>query len=352
MRAVTWVAPRVVEVQERPDPVILSATDAIIRVTAAGICGTDLHPYRGELPSFPRGTVLGHEVVGVVTDVGDDVRSVRPGDRVWVSDVIACGSCLMCARGLHYQCAEVTLLGYGDVVGRPLDGGQAEFLRVPNADVVTGIVPAGMSDVDAVFIGDVLSTAYCGVEATGLRAELGDVLGVVGAGPVGLLAVLVARSMGLRVVAVDPDVRRVDEAIGAGALAVTSVSEAAPVLVDLGARSGTDAVLEAVGTAAALESALAMVRPAGTVVAVGAHKDEAVPFSTRDAFARELVLRFVVGDPIRVGSHVTELIRRAAVTPSIVVTHQLPLTEAATAYELFDRRIATKVILLPDEPSR
>lgn len=331
MRAVVLQGPRQVEVCELAEPVVKEASDAIVAVSLAAICGTDLHAYRGEVDGVPPGTVLGHEFVGEVVAVGAGVRSRVPGERVVASDLIACGRCRWCERGWHYQCPRASLFGSGTVVGAEVDGGQAELVRVPNADLLLCPVADGVADEDAVFVADVLATAWMAVAESGLGE--GDSLAVVGCGPVGLCAIGCALRAGAATVfAVDPDPRRVARAVELGAVAVAGDPEA-------------DVVVEAVGSDAALATALELVRSRGTVVAVGAHRSEAMPFPARDAFARELTLKFVVGDPIAVRDELLAEIEAGRLSPGSIVSHRLPLERAAEAYRLFDEREAVKVVL-------
>ncbi|HMI80892.1 MAG TPA: alcohol dehydrogenase catalytic domain-containing protein [Solirubrobacterales bacterium] len=333
MRAVVLQGPRRVEVCELADPVLLEAGDAIVAVSLAAICGTDLHAYRGEVDGVPPGTVLGHEFVGEIVAVGAAVRSLVPGQRVVASDLVACGECRWCERGWHYQCSRASLFGYGTAVGADLAGGQAELVRVPNADLLLCPIADGIDDEDAVFVADVLATAWMAVAESGLGE--GESLAVVGCGPVGLCTVSCALRAGAGAVfAVDSDPRRVARAVELGAVAVTS---------DGGPEA--DVVVEAVGSDAALATALELVRPRGTVVAVGAHRSEAMPFPAREAFARELTLKFVVGDPLGVREELLAEIEAGRLSPGAIVSHRLPLERAAEAYRLFDAREAVKVVL-------
>lgn len=341
MKAAVYRAPGEVRVQDLPVPRPLRPRDAIVRVTRAAICGTDLHPYRGELPGFPAGTVLGHEFAGRIHEAGPEVP-FAVGERVFASDVIACGRCPDCVRGRHYQCGSGTLFGYAEVAGPSVAGGQAEYVRVPFADVVLARTPDEVTDEQALFVGDVLTTAYAGVRAA--RIEAGDVLGVVGAGPVGVLAARCGALVGAAEVVVaesDPQRRAQVAAFGVGAVAP---GEFAAALRAVTAGRGADAVIEAVGGDAALTCALDAAGACGTVVALGAHHSEAMPFPTGSAFARELSVHFTVGDPIALRDRALSVIR-AGLDPTEVVTHRLPLAAAAEGYRLFDQHRAFKVVL-------
>lgn len=344
MKGVVWRGARDVVLDgDLAPPAVVDPGDAVVRVTRSAICGTDLHPYRGEIPGFMEGTVLGHEFVGVVEQVGDAVTAVSPGDRVVASDVIACGHCWWCRRGWHYQCESVSLFGYGEVVGSYVPGGQAEFVRAPFADVVLSPIPDELSDERALFVGDVLTTGFTAASEAGI--EPGDVVAVVGCGPVGLFAAMSALYLGAaRVLAVDPDPARRAAAEAEGAVGVAP-DDLANALRDLTGGRGADAVLEAVGSPAALACAVEAVRAKGTVVAVGAHHDPAFPLHTGLAFGRELTLRWAVGDPISTRDRLVPILLAGRLDPTSVISHRMPLDDAVLAYELFDRRDATKVVL-------
>ncbi|MFC7328625.1 alcohol dehydrogenase catalytic domain-containing protein [Marinactinospora rubrisoli] len=343
MKGVVYRGPGHVEVATGlAEPRVEGPRDAVVRVTRTAVCGTDLHPYRGEIPGFAPGTVLGHEFAGTVAAAGHDVP-FAVGERVFASDVVACGRCRRCARGWHYHCPEVTLFGYSTVVGRSVAGGQAEYVRVPYADVVLARTPDGVTDEQALFAGDVLTTAYAAVADSGIRP--GDAAGVVGAGPVGLLAAQCAVVAGAATVVVaDPDERRRDRVRAAGLRAVPP-EEFGAALAAAAEYGGGTVVIEAVGSAAALRTALDGAGPRATVVTVGAHHSDAMPFPAARAFAGELTLRFTVGDPIRLRDRVLALMAGGRIDPSRVVSHRLPLADAAHGYRLFDRREAFKVVL-------
>ena len=345
MRGTVFRGPYDVELREDlPEPRLTGPRDAVVRVTRSAICGTDLHAYRGELPGFGVGTVLGHEFVGVVVEAGAEVPYAA-GQRVTASDLIACGRCAACARGWHYQCREVTLFGYSTVVGKPVDGAQAEYVRVPFADVVLGACPDDVTDEQALFTGDVLATGY--IAAARAAITPGDTVAVVGGGTVGVMAGLCARVFGAATVVVaDPSpVRR--EAVAGYGLRAVEPDGLREMVTTVSHGRGAPAVIEAVGTDKALTLAMATVAPRGTVVAVGAHHNPAAPLDTGQAFARELTLRFAVGDPIAVRDEVLALVRSGQVDPTVVISHRLPLDEVAHGYELFHRRKATKVVLTP-----
>jgi 2-desacetyl-2-hydroxyethyl bacteriochlorophyllide A dehydrogenase len=343
MKAVVYLGPGRIEVADIQDPQIIHPRDAIVRVTRTAICGSDLHAFRGELPTFDSGTVLGHEFTGEVVEAGPEVPFAT-GDPVLASDLVACGRCAVCARGWHYHCSQATLFGYSSVVGSPLPGGQAELVRVPFADVVLSSYPAVLTDEQVLFAGDILTTAVTATVEAGMAP--GDTVAIIGAGPVGILSALCARASGASITIVaDPDERR---RVMASSLGFQSAepSRLSQLMGDLGLE-GVDRVVEAVGNDAALRCAIETVGAKGTVVAVGAHSSDTTIFPARRAFSRELTLRFAVGDPIKSRDRAIALVASGRVDPTSIVSHRLPLSESALGYQLFDQRLATKVVLTP-----
>ena len=332
VRAVVYRGCRDVEVVgDFPEPTLSGAREAIVRVTKSAICGTDLHPYRGEIPGFGTGTVLGHEFTGIVLAAGDMVP-VRPGEAALASDLIACGICAACARAEHYQCARASLFGYSTVVGEAVNGGQADLVKVPFADLLLTRRPDDVSEDAALFASDTLATAVAATQAA--RIGPGQSAVIVGAGTVGLLSAMCARLVGAaRIVLSDPSPGRRMLAAELGFEAVKPE--------DLtGACERADSVIEAVGTDESLSDAITVAGPRATVAVVGAHHGTTTSFPVGHAFASELTIAFVVGDPIRLRSQVIALLRSGQLDPTAVISHRLSLDEAVRGYELFDQAIA------------
>ncbi len=343
MRAVVLRAPGDVGVDDVPDPAIREPGDAIVAVRATAICGADLFPFHGLTPGFEPGTVLGHEFAGEVVEVGPEVALVRSGMRVVNTSMISDGTCPSCRAGRVTQCEGRSLFGYSGVYPR-LDGGQAELVRVPEADRALRSLPDQVSDEEATFLADILPTGYGAVERGGVRD--GDTVAVVGCGPVGLMAVLCAAGKAGRVIAVDgvPARRGLAERLGAEAVEPARASDA---VAEATGGLGADVVIEAAGSPGGLDAALSLARGRGVVSVVGAHFEPDYPLDNALMFERELTLRFSIGDPTADGEMLLGKLASGQLDPGVVITHRLPLADAAEAYRLFDSREATKVVLKP-----
>jgi len=335
-----------VRVAEVAEPAITEPDDAIVRVTLTAICGSDLHFLHGKAPIDP-GDVLGHEAVGVVEAVGDGVEDVAPGDRVVVAFTIACGACWFCTHGQTQLCEHHRTLGAGTFGGN-LAGAQAERVRVPAADTNLLPLPADLSDERALFVGDILTS---GLYAATLAApEPGAVVAVVGAGPVGYFCAQAARALGAaRVFALDREPARLARATAAGLEALdVGLRHPVTVLAEATDGRGADVVIEAVGSPEAFESAVDVVRRGGRVVVLGVFAGESVPLQLGVFWARALDLRFAGITPVHAHwERALSLVASGAIDPLPIVSHRLPLEDAERGYELFDRREATKVVLVP-----
>src|SRR5581483_6491311 len=329
MKAVVLRGPGDVVVEEVAGPELRDERDAIVAVRATAICGADLFPFHGLTPGFEPGTILGHEFVGEVVKAGSAVTTLRPGERVVNTSMISDGTCPSCRAGRVTQCEGRALFGYSGVYPR-LDGGQAELVRVPNADRSLRPLPDTVSDEAAVFLADILPTGHGAVVRGGVSA--GDTVAVVGCGPVGLMAVLCSIPVASRVVAVDGVAARRELAARLGAETV-SPEDAADAIGD-----GADVVVEAAGSPGALDAALRLARGRGTVSVVGAHFEPDYPLDNGLMFERELTLRFTIGDPTNDGGTLLERLASGELDPTPVITHRLPLADAAEAYRLFDSR--------------
>lgn len=343
MRAVTFQAPGEVRVEEKPEPEIGAADDAVVRVEASGICGSDLHIYHGRVPVEP-GFTIGHEFVGTVLAVGDEVERVAAGDRVLGCFHTACGTCSACLRGDYHRCRRGRTFGHGSKLG-DLQGAQAERLLVPRANLTLRRVPEKLSSDVALFAGDVMGTGYHAVAHAGVRA--GDAVVVVGLGPVGLCAVQAAQAAGAaQVFAIDSVEPRLAMASQFGATPLHLTEDDPKRAVRSATDGGADVVVDAVGDPAPLELAISLARDAGVVSGIGAYAGRGeVPIGL--AWLKGLTLRLGLANVIAHVDRVLALIEAGALDPAPLVTHHMKLDEAPHAYELFDRREALKIVLTP-----
>jgi len=344
MRAVTFQAPGEVRVDEKPEPELSSADEALVSVEASGICGSDLHIFHGRVP-VERGFTIGHEFVGTVLDAGPDVERVAVGDRVLGCFHTACATCVPCLRGDYHRCDRGQTFGHGSKLG-DLQGAQAEQLLVPRANLTLRRVPEGMTDEVALFAGDVMGTGYHAVAHAGMRS--GDTVAVLGLGPVGLCAVQAALAGGaVEVFAIDSVPQRLEMARRFGAIPV-HLGEEEPKKVVRAAtgKRGVDVVVDAVGDPGPLEMAVSLARDAGTVSGIGAYAGRGeVPLGL--AWLKGLSLRLGLANVIAHVDRVLALIEAGKLDPSPLVTHRMKLDQAPEAYALYDQHEALKIVLTP-----
>jgi threonine dehydrogenase-like Zn-dependent dehydrogenase len=344
MRAVTFQAPGEVLVADVPEPRIADPGEAIVRIEATGVCGSDLHIYHGRVKIEP-GLTIGHEYVGTVLAIGEDVQSVAVGDRVLGCFQSACGRCFFCHRGWFHKCDSSRTFGHGATLGS-LQGTQAEQALIPSADLVLRKIPAGMSDEAALFAGDVMGTGYHAVADSGLRA--GDVAAVLGLGPVGLCAVQAARAAGAaHVIAIDtvPERLAMAESFGAQAVHLEDADPRAAAREATEGR-GVDVCIDAVGHPRAFDLALRITRKCGTVQAVGVYAERA---EVHMGLLWIKSLHVCAGHANVIGhvDRVLAMMSAGLLDPTPLVTHHMSLEEAPQAYALYDRREALKIVLRP-----
>jgi threonine dehydrogenase-like Zn-dependent dehydrogenase len=346
VKAVTYEDVGIVRVAEVPEPRIEEPHDAVIRITSAAICGSDLHFVTGKAPLYA-GETLGHEAVGVIEAVGPEVERFRAGDRVVLAFDVVCGQCWYCRNGQTSLCEDFRNLGAG-TFGGGLGGAQAERVRMPFADWNLLAIPDGMEDEDALFVGDILTTGYYGAAVAGIGAT--DTVAVVGSGPVGFFAVQAARALGARqVLALDSEPDRLALAEKVGAVPV-NVAERNPQMAVCGLTDGrgADVVIECVGSVPAFESAVEVVRRGGTVSVVGMYVSETVEVPLGVYWSRMLDIRFSGICPVHAWwERALDAVRSGAIDPRPIISHTLPLSEAVDGYRMFEAREATKVVLKP-----
>jgi threonine dehydrogenase-like Zn-dependent dehydrogenase len=392
MRAVTWQGKRKVSVETVPDPEIREPTDAIIRVTTTNICGSDLHLYEVLGAFMSPGDILGHEPMGVVEEVGAEVTSLSPGDRVVIPFQISCGHCYLCERGLQSQCETTqvrehgtgaALFGYSKLYGS-IPGGQAEYLRVPLADSTHVVVPEGPQDSRFVFLSDVLPTAWQAVEYADIPP--GGTVAVLGLGSIGEMAGRIAKHRGARVIGVDLVPERLRRAASRGMEPVdlSAVDAVGDAVRDLTDGHGPDSVIDAVGmeahgsplgkfaqTAAgllpsgvaaplmsragidrlhALYTAIDVIRRGGTISVIGVYGGMTDPIPMLTLFDKQVTMRMGQANVLRWVPQILPLLTDAdPLGVDSFATHTLPLDDAPGAYEMFQHKRdgAIKISLVP-----
>ncbi|MEE2034954.1 zinc-dependent alcohol dehydrogenase family protein [Rhodococcus chondri] len=346
MKALVFHGPGQRSWEDVPNPTIQDPTDAIVRVDAVTICGTDLHILGGDVPEVTDGRILGHEAVGTVVEIGPGVRNLAVGDRVLVSCISACGRCRFCREGRYGQC----LNGGGWILGHLIDGTQAEIVRVPFADNSTHKVPDGVSDEQMLMLADILPTSYeVGVLNGALRPA--DVVVIIGAGPIGLAAVLGAKLFSpSHIVVVDLVDSRLDaaKAFGADIVLNSKSDDVAAIVRDLTGGLGADVTMEAVGIPETFEQAVALVRPGGHVANMGVHGAPAM-LHLEDIWIKDLTITTGLVDtystPTLIG-----LVESGRLDTSPMITHRFTLDQFEEAYDVFGKAGETgalKVVLTP-----
>ena len=331
MKALVYRGPGQRAWTEAPDVAITSPTDAIVRVDTVTICGTDLHIVKGDVPAVSSGRILGHEAVGTVVEVGAAVQRVAVGDRVLVSCVTACGSCRYCREASYGQC----LNGGGWILGHLIDGTQAEYVRVPYADNSTHKVPEGVSDEQMILLADILPTSY-EVGVLNGKVRPGDVVVIIGAGPIGLAAILTAKLYSpSRIVAIDMADSRLEAARKFGADVVVNNGRDDPqaVIAELTGGLGADVTMEAVGVPDTFELAVRLVRAGGHVANLGVHGAPAT-LHLEDIWIKNLTITTGLVDTYSTPTLIGLVVSKRLDT-SPMVTHRFRLDEFETAYDVF-----------------
>ena len=333
MRALVYHGPGQKAWEEVDKPTIKDDTDAIVRVDAVTICGTDLHILKGDVPAVTDGRILGHEAVGTVEAVGTAAKNVRPGDRVLVSCITSCGACRFCREGRYGQC----IGGGGWILGHKIDGTQAEYVRVPFADNSTHPAPTGVEDEELLMLADILPTGY-EVGVLNGRVSPGDVVAVVGAGPIGLAAIVGARLYSpSHIVAIDKADTRLDAAkqFGADIVVNNDWEDAVEVVASLTEGLGADVAVEAVGVPSTFELAAALVRPGGHVANIGVHGEPAT-LHLEDLWIKDVTITTGLVDTFSTPS-LLKLLAGRQVDAHRFVTHHFAMDDFLDAYDVFAR---------------
>lgn len=346
MKALVYQGPGQKSLQDRPKPVLQEATDAIVRITKTTICGTDLHILKGDVKTVTEGRVLGHEGVGVIEEVGSSVTHFKKGDRVLISCITACGRCDYCRRGMYSHCRQG-----GWILGNTIDGTQAEYVRTPWADLSLHPLPEQANEEAMVMLSDILPTGFeCGVINGCVKP--GDTVAIIGAGPIGLAALLTAQFFApASIIMIDPDEHRlaVSKQLGANELISGDSAAAIDKVIAITAGRGVDVAIEAVGLPVTFDICQSIIAPGGHIANVGVH-GESVILRLNQLWSQNITITTRLVDTVS-----TSLLMKTVLSGKLrldgLITHRFPLSDVMNAYDTFGnatREQALKVILTND----
>jgi alcohol dehydrogenase len=339
MKALVYQGPGKKALEERPMPAISAPTDAIVKITKTTICGTDLHILKGDVPTCKPGRILGHEGVGVVDSVGAGVTSFHPGDRVLISCISACGKCDYCRKGMYSHCATG-----GWILGNEIDGTQAEYVRIPHADTSLYRIPEGAEEDALVMLSDILPTGFeCGV--LNGKVQPGDVVGIVGAGPIGLAALLTAQFYSpAEIIMIDLDDSRLEVAKRFGATATVNSKDgkAAEKVMKMTSGRGVDAAIEAVGIPETFVLCEDIVAPGGTIANIGVHGVKADLHLER-LWSHNITITTRLVDTVTTPM-LLKTVRSGKIDPKRLITHHFKLDKILDAYDTFGRAASTRAL--------
>ena len=346
MKALTFHGKQTLKIETLADPEIEQATDVIVKVHLAGICGSDLHPYHEREKGLDHGTAMGHEFVGEVVDIGKSVNGIKKGDVVFCPFTTNCGRCFYCLKGLTARCIHGELFGWIKQ-GKGLQGCQAEFVRVPLADSSLLKIPEGVLPEEGLLLGDIFSTGYfC---ADNAEIEPDGVYAVIGCGPVGLMAIIGARDLGAQqIFAIDAIPERLTLAEKFGAIPVNFQNQnPVEVLKNATDGRGADSVLEVVGSPAAARTAVDLIRPGGIISTVGVHTEKKMAFSPMEAYDKNITYKNGRCPARHYMERLLPVVQSKTYDLVSIISHRMALEKGVEAYKIFDRKEdgCTKVVL-------
>lgn len=343
MKALVYHGPGNKSWEEKPKPVIIKQTDVIVRISKTTICGTDLHIMKGDVPEVVDGTIIGHEGVGVIEEVGTAVTSFKKGDHVLISCITSCGRCDYCKRGMYSHCEDG-----GWMLGHLIDGTQAEYVRIPHAENSLHHIPEGVDEEALVMLSDILPTGFeCGV--LNGQVKPGDSIAIVGSGPIGLAALLTAQFYSpAEIIMIDPDENRLEVArtFGATKTINNSTTDVAKEISRLTNGKGVDAAIEAVGIPETFELCTSIIGPGGCVANVGVHGTSAT-LHLETLWAKNITITTRLVDTVTTPM-LLKTVQSQKLTPSKLITHHFRLDQIMDAYQTFEnaaKEKALKVIL-------
>ena len=339
MKALVYLGPGQKALENRPRPGLVAPTDAVVKIAKTTICGSDLHILKGDVTSCHPGRILGHEGIGVVEAVGPAVTTFKPGDRVLISCISTCGKCAYCRRLMYSHCTSG-----GWILGNEIDGTQAEWVRIPYADCSLYRIPKGADEESMVMLSDILPTAFeCGV--TNGKVQPGSTIAIVGAGPIGLAALLTSHLYSpAQIIVIDLDGNRLEVAKHLGATAVINNADgkAAETLMSLTGDRGVDTVIEAVGIPATFELCQRIVAPGGTIANVGVHGTK-VDLHLESLWDRNITITTRLVDTISTPMLIDVLLSHR-LDPKVLITHRFKLDQIGDAYDTFADAAKTKAL--------
>jgi alcohol dehydrogenase len=339
MKALVYLGPAKKVLDERPKPEITAPTDAIVKITKTTICGTDLHILKGDVPSCQPGRILGHEGVGIVEKVGSAVTTFKAGDRVLISCISACGKCVYCRKLMYSHCTTG-----GWILGNTIDGTQAEFVRTPYADLSLYHIPDGTDEEALVMLSDILPTGFeCGV--LNGKVQPGSIVAIVGAGPIGLAALLTAQFYSpAEIIMIDLDDNRLEVAKRFGATAAINSADgkAVETVMKMTGERGVDTAIEAVGIPATFELCEKIVAPGGVIANIGVHGTK-VDLHLEHLWDRNITIATRLVDTVSTAMLINVL-RSHKIDPKLLITHRFTLDGILDAYETFAHAANTRAL--------